>query len=451
MPDSLFPLTRLPEALAGSDRAVALAADRCHSGRDFARAVGQLAAPLAERRASRFALCADDAWLFAVGLFALWHAGKGVVVPNNFLPATLAGLFGTFDAVLDDDALRTMLAEHAAAPLPLAELDPERTTLTLFTSGSTGEPKRIEKCLRQLAAEVAVQEAQWGASLGEAPVLATVPHHHIYGLLFRLLLPLSGGRAFEIAPAFAPEDLLARARLLGRVSVVSSPAQLTRMPALVDLTELAPRLALCFSSGGPLPLDAAQAFAAAVGQAPVEVFGSTETGGIAWRRQGEVSTPWTPFASVLCAQDRDGALSVRSPFLPDAAPWLCSDAAEFLDDGRFVLKGRLDRVVKLEEKRLSLPEQEARLAEHPWVSAAALLVRPGRRQTLCAVLALSADGVAAQAHYAKRDFDRQLRTHLARHYEPVLLPRRWRHVAALPLTERGKLCQRSLNALFDPS
>ena len=41
-------------------------------------------------------------------------------------------------------------------------------------------------------------------------------------------------------------------------------------------------------------------------------------------------------------------------------------------DGRFRLAGRLDRVVKLDGKRVSLPELEARLALHPYVGAAAV-------------------------------------------------------------------------------
>jgi acyl-coenzyme A synthetase/AMP-(fatty) acid ligase len=266
--------------------------------------------------------------------------------------------------------------------------------------------------------------------------------------LFRILWPLASGRAFEMMQAFVPEQLLAAAKQHGRVTIVSSPAQLQRMPQWDELAQLQPYTELCFSSGGPLSADAALHFAEQVGQAPLEIFGSTETGGIAWRQQSAGDAAWTPLPSVACEINQAGALALRSPFLPDASLWHTSDAAEWQPDGRFVLKGRLDRVVKLEEKRLALPEQEGRLAEHPWVAASALLVRPGHRQTLCAVAVLSADGAQQLALYGKRTVDLALRAHLARHYEPVLLPRRWRYVEALPLTERGKLCQASLHALF---
>jgi acyl-coenzyme A synthetase/AMP-(fatty) acid ligase len=41
-----------------------------------------------------------------------------------------------------------------------------------------------------------------------------------------------------------------------------------------------------------------------------------------------------------------------------------------------VLRGRLDRVVKIEGKRLSLPELEQRLQSHAWVAAAAAVPLP---------------------------------------------------------------------------
>ncbi|HRE16020.1 MAG TPA: hypothetical protein PLW86_03000, partial [Rhodocyclaceae bacterium] len=76
--------------------------------------------------------------------------------------------------------LQELAAKLDAIPLPSVP------TLELFTSGSSGEPKRISKRLIQLEAECRVLESFWGGHIGQAAVLATVPHHHIYGLLFRV-------------------------------------------------------------------------------------------------------------------------------------------------------------------------------------------------------------------------------------------------------------------------
>lgn len=415
---------------------------------EFAPAVAKLAATLAPGQ--RYALVAEDAWLFAIGLFAIWQAGGAVMVPNNALPETLQTLAGEFDGVLDNGQIGLRLASDVVPQIPVV-LDGEACQLTLFTSGSSGEPKSIRKCLRQLSAEVTVLEQCWGAEAGTVPVLATVPHHHIYGLLFRLLWPLSAGRSFEVMPRFLPENLLHAAGQLGEVLLVASPAQLSRLPQLIELSALLPHLRLCFSSGGPLSAQTAAAFVEAGDQPPLEVFGSTETGGVAWRRQKDGDLAWQPLPGVRCEIAADGALCVSSPFLPDDAPWQASDTAGALPDGRFILQGRRDRVVKLEEKRLSLGEQEQRLAAHLWVDGAFLLVLPARRQTLCVVLKLSAAGETALQAEGKLALQQALRHYLAAWYEPVLLPRRWRIVDVLPQTERGKADWPAMQALFEKS
>ncbi|MCV6071529.1 AMP-binding protein, partial [Escherichia coli] len=71
--------------------------------------------------------------------------------------------------------------------------------------------------------------------------------------------------------------------------LVSSPALLKRLNE-----EHNPVAIRCvFSSGGPLPNQAAQHSHLLFGSLPIEVFGSTETGGIAYRQQHVASTPWT--------------------------------------------------------------------------------------------------------------------------------------------------------------
>src|SRR3546814_17943637 len=76
------------------------------------------------------------------------------------------------------------------------DLDTADCEIQLHTSGTTGKPEAVIKPLRCLEAEVEVLEAVFGAC-GAQSVLATVPAFHIYGLLFRVLWPLSAGRLFE--------------------------------------------------------------------------------------------------------------------------------------------------------------------------------------------------------------------------------------------------------------
>ncbi|MBL8482995.1 MAG: AMP-binding protein [Rhodocyclaceae bacterium] len=375
--------------------------------------------------ARRRVLVADAAPLdFAASLLAALKLDHVAVIPPNLLPATLA--------------------EYSRLPLPRGL---PTATLEMYTSGSSGKPKCVAKRLAQLDAECASLESCWGQAAGQAAVTGSVPFHHLYGLLFRLLWPLASGRVWDTEQCAEPAMLQERLQQLGDAVLVASPALLARLPSLLDLDAPRARPRLVFSSGGPLRARAAQFIARAWGAAPIEVYGSTESGGIAWRSQEREAAAWTALPGVELSRAEDGALVVRSPFLPDAAPLRMEDAVEFLPDGRFNLGGRLDRVVKIEEKRVDLSEIEQRLARHAGV--AAIAVAPftpagSERRALGAVVVLSVALPTDAA--ARRHLVAELRVIAARYFDAALVPRRWRFVPELPYDERGKLSQRALEA-----
>ncbi|HWT36570.1 MAG TPA: AMP-binding protein, partial [Paraburkholderia sp.] len=248
----------------------------------FRARVFAIALQLRDTQARRYALCIDDPFDFACALFALFACGKTPVIPANATPGYLADLADAFDAVLTDADIRAHASTQTPPATPLS-IDPD-APLTLYTSGSSGTPKPIHKTLAQFDAEVHTLEREWGERVGDATMLASVPHHHIYGLLFRVMWPLAAGRAFDRAVCIEPQHVQARIDGCGATVVVSSPAQLSRWPALPGFAALAPVPRVFFSSGGPLSAEAAAEYAAAFGAAPIEIYGSTETGGIAWRR-----------------------------------------------------------------------------------------------------------------------------------------------------------------------
>lgn len=406
---------------------------------DFARRVAAHAAAYSATAEKRWLLCDAEPLDFAVRLLALLHAGKHVLIPPNTQPGTLELLQGEYDRIAYPVADQAAVFDFQ--PLP------DNCRLTLYTSGSTGEPKKIHKSLKQLEQEVQVLESLWGSLMGERPVLASAPHHHIYGLLFRLLWPLSAGRPFDTLTCSNPEQLAGQVAQWGACTFVSSPAQLSRLPDLMTLQDVQPAPFPVFSSGGPLANATALALAAGWQHAPLEVLGSTETGGIAWRTQQQ-GDAWTAFPGVKITCDNTGSASLHSPFLPDAAPYAMPDLIEPLDDGTFKLLGRADRIVKIEEKRLSLPEMEARLAQHPWVQSAALVTVQSRRLSVGAALVLSEEGHHHLEARGRQETARELRQFLTNYFDAVLLPRRWRFIPALPLNERGKLVDAAMQALF---
>jgi 4-coumarate--CoA ligase (photoactive yellow protein activation family) len=408
------------------------------------------AAALRGRPEQRYALCLDNPFDFACTLFALLACGKEPVIPANATPGYLADLSSAYDCLLTDTDLAALDRDAVPQDAPPGgwAIDPN-ARLTLFTSGSSGAPKPVRKTLAQFNAEVRTLEQQWGEALGQATILSSVPHHHIYGILFRVFWPLAAGRAFDRSISADPQALQARIAQCGATVVVSTPAQLSRWPDLPGFAALAPAPRAFFSSGGPLAANTASQYAASFGAAPLEVYGSTETGGIAWRRQNE-SDAWRAMSGILVQRAEDGALTVRSPHLGHDNWHRTDDEAVFDSDGRFRLRGRLDRVIKLDGKRLSLAELETRLAVHPFVAQVAVTRLEGAsRERAGAVVVLTEAGNDALRANGRVSLVKTLRRHLAAYFDPVVLPRHWRFRLALPFDARGKLPAAALAAIFE--
>jgi acyl-coenzyme A synthetase/AMP-(fatty) acid ligase len=434
---SFLPLSHLFQGARSPERPVALGLDSGQrSFGEFAAAVAGVAERTRRAGGRRWVLACDEAWEFAAGFFGLLLAGRTVVLPPNFLPQTLQDLEREAEGVLWE------AGPGAAGP-------PRGTVLgghlEFWTSGSTGEPKGVAKHLAQLDAEVALLERSFGPRLGAGPMVGTVPHHHIYGCLFRILWPLAAGRPFVREPAGDPSRFRRVLSQYPQAALVASPAHLSRLPHLVDLGALPSLPAAIFSSGGPLAAADAATWRRWVPGGVAELYGSTETGGIGWRDQdgSPESALWTPMDDVTVAFE-DGALVVDS-FRAGGVLRL-EDAAEPEGGGRFRLLGRLDRIIKLEEKRVSLPELERALEDLCWVARAAVIVLEGVRPTLGAVIVLKTGAPADRSQLVQT-----LRAHLALRFDGLALPKRWRFPADLPYDERGKLTARALAALFLPT
>ena len=410
----------------------------------FRTAVLSVAAGLVERKVKRVAVHLEDAGELAVAIFGAWRAGIEVLLPPDLQGQTRERWAGHVDMWLTDLPGDVPLSVLHAEPLLPAALDLDRSILSLCTSGSSGEPKLIEKRLRQLANEVIALERLWGAELGSACIIGSVATQHIYGLLFRVLWPLCAGRTFVRKQLPFPEDLQRASHEHATFAWVASPALLKRMGDNLDWPGLR-AVRRVFSSGGALPAHAAQGLHSRLGQWPTEILGSSETGGIAWRRGDPL---WRAFEDVKLSQDSEGALRIESPYLPTGHIEQTADAVRFSQDGRFELLGRLDRIVKLEEKRISLPLLERALGLHEWVNEARIGVVQENRASLGALIVLSESGVHALRNQGRRAVTQALRGHLIPHCEALALPRRWRLLSQLPLNSQGKLPQLQVDALL---
>jgi acyl-CoA synthetase (AMP-forming)/AMP-acid ligase II len=400
------------------------------------------------------ALYHEDSLEFAAALVGAWLAGKTVWLPADVLPATCAALAGNVDAFWGGfPATCAPRSPSDAVDADWRAPAPDFPALVVFTSGTTGAPVPIPKRLSQLTSELDALEAQFGAALGDAAVVSTVSHQHIYGLLFRVLWPLAAGRPVHAARHEYPETL-APALAARPALLLASPAHLKRLPDHLDWRGAAANLRAVFSSGGMLEAEAARHAGALLGRTPIEVYGSSETGGIAWRRRNDSADEgWTPLPGVAWQSGADGLLAVRSAQAGTDGWLVLADRVEDRGDGRFVLRGRADRIVKIEEKRISLDAIEAALLAGGLAREARVLACPhdGQgRQVLAAFVVPSDAGRAVLEEGGKTALNARLRAQLAPGLDAVALPRRWRYLDALPVDARGKTTAAQLLALLDP-
>ena len=424
---------------------------------EFWQRVQGLSDAIAARREQRWALVCEDSTWFAAGLMALGACRRTVVLPQSPQAGSFAASGATVDAVLtdrpDNFSGYALLATAgvSAKSSPTLRLPDDAVSVEFYTSGSSGAPKCVPKAYAQLRLEVEALERQWGEALGGAMLAGTVPHYHLYGLLFRILWPLLTGRSFLAAMCLQPAALKA-ATAQGDCVIVSSPAFLGRIADYGDLPQ-ASKVRAVFSSGAPLPDEAARKLKENWGHAAVEVYGSTETGGIAWRAWSgpEERALWRPIEGVATELREETAgerLWVKSgcTWQGDWAP--TGDLARRRPGG-FELLGRADDVVKFEDKRVSLSEMRARLLAHAWVADARLLLLEGRRRFIGAVVILNATGQAALADSGKTKVNEALRDWLRGSYEALLVPRKWRYVDTLPDNDMGKIERTRLEQLFE--
>lgn len=372
-------------------------------------------------------------------LLACWQIGKTPVLTtgaNDLFAERLADIGDK-----QDYALGVTLPPTTSDSVP---------ALVLYTSGSSGTPTAIAKTFAQLDAELALLEHCWGEQLGDSVLTAMVSRHHMFGLPFGLLWPAVRGSAFYTETVHYNQSLETLAQRFD-IALIASPVQLANLPDNLDWQPLQRRVRIIFSAGAPLP-EAAARHCQQVLIPVTEIYGSTETGAIAWRRQ-LADTAWQPLPGINI--DVDSAtqqLRVNGATIStDPANWLAmADTARLLAGAqRFELLGRIDRIAKVGGKRISLTDVENRLQTHPWVAAVRVVHLPERKDRLGAVVVLAGAGRAALIDRGRQEMNRQLAHHLDGLVEPVAVPRYWRYVHRLPHNAQGKTPGDLLKVLFN--
>lgn len=121
---------------------------------------------------------------------------------------------------------------------------------------------------------------------------------------------------------------------------------------------------------------------------------------------------------MYCIQDTPVATEGESK------PFELDDHISLQDDVRFILHGRLDCIVKIEEKLLSLSELERRLIEVPWMADAFTVTIAKSRDVVGTAVELSAAGFERLKTGGRKALIRKFRKLLYQWFDAVVLPRK---------------------------
>ncbi len=421
------------------------AINRAQLLRDIAGALSQL--PEADFAINR----CTDRYAFLVSFLAVALKGQTNILPANQLQQPLAdiasraaGRMYCLQAHPDRDrhpAINTLTLklDHPSSTPAVISIAPGAVAARVFTSGSTGQPVMHSKTWQHLLAGSQALTAGLGARLpAGASLVATVPPQHMFGLETTILLPLLQELSVHSGRPFFPADIRAAlAAVPAPRLLISTPVHLRAcLEAALDW----PELAGVYSSTGPLSQSLAQQVGQRLACPVTEIYGASETGAIAWRN-ALAGDPWRLLPGMqlqLAKPGQAGGVLLRGPQL--SQPVELADQLELLDEQRFKLLGRSREVVKLAGKRVALGELNQRLNDIEGVQDGVFFIPDeadeDRSQRLLAVVV------------ADRISDAWIRQQLARHIDPVFLPRSIVRVAHLPRDTTGKLPRSAVAALL---
>lgn len=245
--------------------------------------------------------------------------------------------------------------------------------ILFFTSGSSGFPVGAFKTKENLEREVQVLKSLL-KEYNIKRVVVTVPFIHIYGVLAGLLLPMQlDDVKLVIKDDFLPYELLEEASFDDTL-VVTTPVFIKALSKLNTNSKSTSNLFIC--STGPLHIDDVTVFENKFETNLLQLFGSTETGGIAYKF-GKI-IKWTALDNVYVSI-KDNRLNVSSPFI---SPFILNkkilrvesyftteDIVEIDEDG-FTLIGRSNKIIKIAGKRISATQIESIIETLPDVNRA---------------------------------------------------------------------------------
>ncbi len=408
-------------------------------------------------------------------------AGPALVVCDAVGRGALGSACGALPVVALDRPLNEPGSGHADLELPpeVPGLTSSHLAYVMYTSGSTGVPKGVAVTHRNVARLVCQDRyATFGPDrtfVSMAPFSFDASTFEVWGALCH------GARLVVLGPSTPSLNELSHAVERHRATTLWLTASLFH--AAVDEGVRLPGLQQLLAGGEALSADHVRRFLDRGEPCQlINGYGPTETTTFACCHPVDPTWPGStvpigrPIANTRVhvldgygqpvPRSAVGELSIAGDgvargyldrpeltaerFVPDpfgrepgARMYRTGDLARHLPDGSVEFLGRTDHQVKLRGYRIELGEIEARLAEHPAVAQAVVVVREdvaGDRRLVAYVTGAAGTDLPAS------ELVPVLRAHLANRLPVYMVPSAFVRLEALPLTPSGKVNRKALPA-----
>lgn len=376
--------------------------------------------------------------------------------------------------------------------VPCASLESNQVSYTLYTSGTTGRPKGVQRDVGGYAVALAssmalIFDGREGESYFSTSDIGWVVGHSyiVYG-------PLIAGMAtvmVEGLPTRPDPGIWWRLVAQHRVTVMFSAPTAVRVlkkadPSYLQRSDLSSLRAL-FLAGEPLDEPTARWIRDALGKPVIDNYWQTETGwpiltlarGVApmHERLGSPGVPMPGYRTLIVDPEtgedlvepgQKGVLAIDYPLPPGCLQTVWGDDARFVNtywssipgrqlystfdvamrdaDGYTFILGRSDDVINVAGHRLGTREIEESIAALPGVAEVAVV---GVADELKGQVAVAF--VVPRQAAAEIDLAEQVMQQVNQDLGAVARPARVVVVAALPKTRSGKLLRRALQALCE--
>lgn len=311
---------------------------------------------------------------FLIGLIATALKNINCILPPNLAKNTLLSInnsnpnlivmseknisFFQDNVYINEQIIEQLIKEIKAKPtsfnkkkLNLTLNKIQESKIILYTSGSTGSPKKIIKTWNNMILSSKLATSRFKLNQPNY-IVATVPCQHMFGLETTIFWPLFSSSSIWFERVIFPEDILSafKANKIDPTFLISTPLHLKK---ILEFNLSWPKnITRILSATDFLSKELATKIEKDLVLMVFEVYGSTETASIA-SRQTTKSSLWKIYHKVELKFIKNKT-TVKTPGLDDFI--LLNDQIKKIDATRFKLGKRNSDLIKIAGKRASLIE-----------------------------------------------------------------------------------------------